>query len=309
MERILHRHQRLHRFIRHASQSVTATFEAGSVRVRPGGLTNLACGSTWMTACGLQYALTDMAAPGDELWVARGDYTPTTGADRTVSFQLQDGVALFGGFAMTETMRDQRDWVANVTTLSGDIGSRRLPHHHGRSATQVELGDYGGGTPTIPLLPGSPAIDAVEATRCPATDQRGIPRPQGAACDLGAFEARAVLVCHGRRRMARSPVNLRASIVPPVCAHGLCAWHSRNVDSDPSRRPAHRVGWCLFWQRAMYRNFDGRRGRSLPRSLPISPISRSCRKRKRQPAAVVIDQSRNVLDRRTTRRNDWTHAP
>jgi hypothetical protein len=50
------------------------------------------------------------------------------------------------------------------------------------------LADNGGGTPTQALLPGSPAIDAGDPITCPATDQRGISRPQGAACDIGAYE-------------------------------------------------------------------------------------------------------------------------
>ncbi len=50
------------------------------------------------------------------------------------------------------------------------------------------LGNYGGDTSTMPLLLGSPAIDAGAA--CLAADQRGITRPQGAACDIGAFESR-----------------------------------------------------------------------------------------------------------------------
>jgi hypothetical protein len=40
------------------------------------------------------------------------------------------------------------------------------------------------------LAAGSAAIDQVPATGggCPATDQRGVKRPQGSACDIGAFE-------------------------------------------------------------------------------------------------------------------------
>jgi len=51
----------------------------------------------------------------------------------------------------------------------------------------------GGPTPTMALLPGSPASDhgGASATGCPATDQRGIRRPQGPACDIGAFERKA----------------------------------------------------------------------------------------------------------------------
>ncbi len=49
------------------------------------------------------------------------------------------------------------------------------------------LADNGGPTPTHALLMGSPAIDAGGV--CAGTDQRGEPRPQGAACDLGAYEA------------------------------------------------------------------------------------------------------------------------
>ena len=50
------------------------------------------------------------------------------------------------------------------------------------------LRDNGGPTFTHALLPGSPAIDAGDDARCPSTDQRGVPRPQGAACDIGAYE-------------------------------------------------------------------------------------------------------------------------
>ena len=40
----------------------------------------------------------------------------------------------------------------------------------------------------LPLLPGSPAIDAADPDHCTATDQTGTPRPQGEACDIGAYE-------------------------------------------------------------------------------------------------------------------------
>lgn len=50
------------------------------------------------------------------------------------------------------------------------------------------LADNGGPTLTQAPLPGSAAIDMAGSTGCPATDQRGISRPQGAACDAGAVE-------------------------------------------------------------------------------------------------------------------------
>jgi len=57
------------------------------------------------------------------------------------------------------------------------------------------LADNGGPTMTHALLPGSVAIDRIPAAMCvddggqPLTeDQRGVARPQGATCDVGAFE-------------------------------------------------------------------------------------------------------------------------
>jgi len=50
------------------------------------------------------------------------------------------------------------------------------------------LQDNGGPSFTHALLHGSPAIDAGNNAGAPATDQRGVPRPQGASCDIGAYE-------------------------------------------------------------------------------------------------------------------------
>ena len=46
-----------------------------------------------------------------------------------------------------------------------------------------------GTTATMALGAGSAAIDAAQASVCATHDQRGVARPQGAGCDIGAYEA------------------------------------------------------------------------------------------------------------------------
>lgn len=78
-------------------------------------------GASWSNAYSdLQSALSG-ASSGDEVWVAAGTYKPTTGSDRAATFQLKDGVAVYGGFTGTESALDERDPAANVTILSGDL--------------------------------------------------------------------------------------------------------------------------------------------------------------------------------------------
>lgn len=57
------------------------------------------------------------------------------------------------------------------------------------------LANVGGSTPVHTLLPGSPAINAGNpgasdgiGSHCMPTDQRGVTRPIGGRCDIGAFE-------------------------------------------------------------------------------------------------------------------------
>jgi predicted outer membrane repeat protein len=81
-------------------------------------------GASWADAyTDLQLALA-AAVSGDEIWVAAGAYKPTSGADRNISFVMVGGVAIYGGFPNTgDPGSGDRDWTANLTTLSGDIGT------------------------------------------------------------------------------------------------------------------------------------------------------------------------------------------
>ena len=70
-----------------------------------------------------------------------------------------------------------------------------LPSSMNNTDPLVDLsGNYSGRTIFLALLPGSPAIDAGVDSTCAADpvngkDQRGITRPQGPHCDIGAFES------------------------------------------------------------------------------------------------------------------------
>src|SRR5262249_48040230 len=62
-------------------------------------------GLSWVGAHqSLQTALA-AAQPGDEIWVAAGIYKPSDSLDRTVSFALKSGVAIYGGFSGVESSR------------------------------------------------------------------------------------------------------------------------------------------------------------------------------------------------------------
>ena len=80
-------------------------------------------GNSWATAyITVQESLEDADKADEEVWVAKGTYKPTTKDDRSVSFLLKPGVALYGGFSGNETKLDQRDWEKNISVLSGEIG-------------------------------------------------------------------------------------------------------------------------------------------------------------------------------------------
>lgn len=75
--------------------------------------------SSWANACTLQSALA--AASDGQIWARAGLYKPAAAGARDASFALKNNVALFGGFAGTETALGQRNPTTNLTVLSGDI--------------------------------------------------------------------------------------------------------------------------------------------------------------------------------------------
>ncbi len=109
-------------------------------------------GRSWPNA--LQYVQDAFARaqPGDEIWVMRGAYLPGAfAAPRSSTFTLPVGVALYGGFAGTETARSERDVAANPTILSGDLHQDDLPGFQNRADNCYHVVTTSGAGPTTVL--------------------------------------------------------------------------------------------------------------------------------------------------------------
>lgn len=107
--------------------------------VTAGGTGN---GTSWGAASGdLQLMIDELAAldettfPNRQVWVSAGTYLPTRRADatgtitlnnRSNSFVMRAGVKIYGGFAVGQTSIAARDFAANPSILSGNIGSTAI---------------------------------------------------------------------------------------------------------------------------------------------------------------------------------------
>lgn len=87
-----------------------------------------------------------------------------------------------------------RDLNGNLTSNGFNLSSdNSCGFNQGGDQNNVDpmlgpLADNGGSTLTHMLLPSSPALDAGQCIDGLTTDQRGLPRLQGNACDIGALE-------------------------------------------------------------------------------------------------------------------------
>ncbi len=99
-----------------ADKTVTAKFVPNILYVNA-AQTGPADGRSWATAFSTIHKANNTAAadPGGEVWVAGGNYA----APMETGLMLSPGVSLYGGFAGTETARDQRDWNAHPTVIVG----------------------------------------------------------------------------------------------------------------------------------------------------------------------------------------------
>jgi predicted outer membrane repeat protein len=114
------------------------------------------------------------------LLAANADLSPATRHPDCAGPLASQGYNLVGddaGCALTPVLGDQ------VGTAAAPIDPRLGP-----------LAGNGGPTHTHGLLAGSPALESANPASCAPVDQRGLARPDGALCDIGAFEGVVPLV-------------------------------------------------------------------------------------------------------------------
>ncbi len=137
----------------HAGSGTVWYVNAGA---RPGG-----SGHSWAGAfTGLQDALA-RAHAGDQIWVAAGIYKPTADGDRSATFLLVSGVAVYGGFpAGGSPGMPARERRKHATILSGEIGAPGVADNSYHVVTGVTGATLDGFTVTSGNADGSAPQDS-----------------------------------------------------------------------------------------------------------------------------------------------------
>jgi hypothetical protein len=177
------------------------------------------------------------------------------------------------------------------------------------------LADNGGPTQTMALLAVSPALDA--GNNCPPTDQRGLPRPQGPGCDIGAFELEVLRPSpssDGDRRAAKLKFLAGQVRVDPKKGKGrlrvscLAAAGDRCTVNLRLRFRGAKAGWVkgrVAGQKSGWLRVKVKRASVLllaeaggkPRAMKLKGTSRN-----RAGAAVAVNRSLKVKLRAPKRR-------
>jgi CSLREA domain-containing protein len=176
--------------------NVTISGNSTTAGAKGGGLDNE--GST--TATNVTFAGNSSASDGGAILNASAGTLSLTNS--TIATNIASGL----GVGIRNLASSANVTLRNTIVSDGCSGAVASQGHNldaGASCGFVALGDLqatdprlgplannGGsiGLPTMALLAGSRAIDAGDNAACPTTDARGVSRPQGAVCDIGAYE-------------------------------------------------------------------------------------------------------------------------
>lgn len=96
-------------------------------------------GSSWADAYTRLDVALEAAEASDEIWLAEGTYLPSATGDRTESFFLQHGVAIYGAFQGWEASVAARRGSTEATILSGDLAGDDGPGFTNRSDNSVHV--------------------------------------------------------------------------------------------------------------------------------------------------------------------------
>jgi CSLREA domain-containing protein len=140
-------------------------------------------------------SLTNSTVVSNSATVEGGGGIRQRGADAVLS--LGNTIVARNGAPTGPDVFDTGELVGASFSLIGDGSGSGITNTDGNQVGSASapidpkvgpLANNGGPTQTHALLLGSPAIDAASTPDCPSTDQRGVLRPQGPACDIGSFE-------------------------------------------------------------------------------------------------------------------------
>ncbi len=126
------------------------------------------------------------------------------------------------------------NYIQTIGTAPSCTVSGTTTHNvSGGDALLDALQDNGGQTPTRGLLTGSLAIDQIPPALCrdafgtaPIPDQRGVPRPVGPLCDIGAFEGAVQPAVFGRNLVRNGGAENGAGSLSGAFV-GVPNWQSR----------------------------------------------------------------------------------
>jgi parallel beta-helix repeat protein len=202
-------------YVNHGTAALTNCTVSGNTAANRGGGLNFYAGSATLTNCTVSG---NTAAHGGGLYAYNNRYS------------------VFGPLSLTNTIvAGNTNTSSSASDISGSVGGTNNLIGTGGSGGLVNgvngnivgvanvllapLGNYGGPTQTMPLLPGSPAIDAGTSTGAPASDQRGQGRV--GTVDIGAFESQgfSIAVTSGSGQATDVATAFPAPLVVKVTAN------------------------------------------------------------------------------------------
>jgi hypothetical protein len=117
-----------------------------------------------------------------------GNSDPSGTAGGIYNYDQYGAISIFNSIVAGNTLPNTSGYNSFTGTPTSGITTQTGANLTNGTPLLAPLGNYGGPTPTMPPLPGSPAIDGCTSGTSFATDQRGYPRYVGLAPDIGAVE-------------------------------------------------------------------------------------------------------------------------